>query len=146
MALGMNDYLAGKVVGVSLQNVSYTPPTTIYCALCTTTPVHSDTGTQIQSGSGGTGVEVTGGNYSRQSLSASTGNFSNTTGSGSNQAAFTWSSVTWSGTVTGFALLDASSNGNVLYQGAFSASKSVSSGDTVTIPISDLTYNVNAAS
>jgi len=140
----MNDYLRVKVQDYIFRSQSFTQPTTLYVALCTTTPIHSDTGTQIYTGSGGTGVEVTGGNYARQSVACGTGSWGDSTGVITNTNAITWSSVTWTATVTGLAIVDASTNGNILFQGALTSSKSVTSGDTFTINASALSITIDS--
>lgn len=139
----INDYLRVKIQDHVLRGTAYSAPATVYVALCTTTPIHSDTGTQIQSGSGGTGVEVTGGNYARVAVTANTSNFGDSVGVITNTNAITWSAVTWSGTVTGVAILDAATNGNCLWAGNLTANKTVSSGDTFSFAASALTLTLS---
>lgn len=94
----------------------------VYVALYTSAP--SDTG-------GGT--EVSGGAYARVAVSRATGSWAAPTGSPSatsNSAAVTFSSPTanW-GTVTHFAIYDASTAGNELYWGALGTSRNILNGD-----------------
>ena len=127
----MSDYLENKLTDALFRGQAYTMPATIYVALYTASP--SDTG-------GGT--EVTGGAYARVAVTSSLANWAGTqaagstvassgaTGTTSNNAAITFPAPTanW-GTITHFALMDASSGGNPLFYGALSASKTVNNGD-----------------
>ena len=99
-------------------------PGTVYVALFTSDPTDA-----------GTGTEVSGGSYARQSIAFS----SASGGTTSNSAKITFPTATadW-GTVTHWGLYDASPSGNLLWHGSLSASKAVASGDTVEIAIGDL--------
>jgi hypothetical protein len=125
-----SDYLENKLGDHILRDTAYTKPTTIYVALLTAAP--SDAG-------GGT--EVSGGSYARvqcgPSLTAWKGTHGTTTGASSgtggvfsNAAGIAFPSPTagW-GTVTHFGLYDASTAGNLLFQGALSSSQVVNNGD-----------------
>ncbi len=106
---GKSDYLENKVLDHIYGATAYTAPTTIYVALFTATP----------SDSGG-GTEVTGGSYARASITNNTTNFPNASGgskSNGTKITFATSTASW-GTVTHFALFDASTAGNMLYFGA----------------------------
>ena len=137
-----SQFLENKVVDHVFRATAYTMPGTIYISLQTTACVYTDTGTTLTSGSGGTGVEVTGGSYARTAYNPSatsdweatqggvSGASSGTTGLTSNHTTITFPTATASwGTVTGIAICDALTNGNLLYFGTLSASKTVSSGD-----------------
>jgi hypothetical protein len=151
----MSNYLENKLIDALFRNTSFTPPTTLFIALCTTTPVDSDTGTNLTSGSGGTGVEVTGGSYARAELDPSTTNWANTQNSGSgassgtngttsNTPAITFTTATGSwGTITGCAILDASTNGNMLWFGALSTSKTVNTGDVFQFNANQLSVQID---
>lgn len=142
----MSNYLENKLVDFLFRGGSYTPPSTIYLALCTSTPTDASTGSNIS--------EISGGNYSRQSISSASGNWystqadttstsSGTNGTTSNVNAVTWSSVTWSGTVTSVALCDASSGGNMLFYSALSSSKTIASGDSISFPVSGVSIQID---
>lgn len=61
----------------------------------------------------------------------------------SNAAAVTFPTATGSwGTVTHFSVKDAASGGNTLFYGALSASKTVASGDTISIPAGQLVLTI----
>ena len=120
-ALGITGATAGAGEG----------PATLYVGLFTANP--TDTG-------GGT--EVAGGSYARVSVTSSLANWagtqsagsttasSGTSGTTSNNGAITFPAPTanW-GTVTGFAVFDASSSGNPLFWSALTVNKTVNNGD-----------------
>jgi hypothetical protein len=108
----MSNYLAQKILNQLFRSTAFTFPTTMWVALCTVTPVASDTGTSIAIGAtAGTGVEVTGTSYARVSYNPGTGNWSAASGSGaetttnSNALTFPTAGGTW-GTITGGAIVD----------------------------------------
>jgi hypothetical protein len=116
--MSKTDYLENKLLDHIVGKTSYTMPTT-HVALFTAAP--SDAG-------GGT--EVSGGSYARKATAgadwnaASGGSISN-----ANALAFPTASGSW-GTVTHWALMDASTSGNMLRWAALGASKAVGTGDT----------------
>lgn len=140
--MAMSNYLENKLIDHLFRGVSFSAPTTLYIALLTTAAVDSDTGTTISSG-GGTGVEVSssGTNYSRVQLNPSTTNWANTQQSGtgvssgsggttSNSVVVTFPTATGSwGTVTGIAIVDASTNGNIHFYGTLGTNKTVGTDD-----------------
>ena len=127
----MSDYLENKLVDHIFRATSFTMPSALYVALFTAAP--SDAG-------GGT--EVTGGSYARTNLAPSVSNWKSTNGTTSgassgtggvtsNAVAITWAvapTANW-GTVTHFAIFDASTAGNMLFWAALTASKTINSGD-----------------
>lgn len=114
-------YLDDNMVNAALRNIPFTPPATVYIALYTVAP-----------GVGGGGTEVSGGAYARQTATFS----APVNGSSSNTAAviFPVATATW-GTVVSFAILDASSGGNMLYFGSMSTPRLVLASDQVNFPI-----------
>lgn len=127
----MSDYLENKLIDFLLRAQSFTPPATVYVALFTANP--TDTG-------GGT--EVTGGSYARVAVTSSLANWAGTQSAGStvassgtggttsNNSSITFPTPTanW-GTVTGMALFDASTSGNMLLFSALTTNKTVNNGD-----------------
>jgi hypothetical protein len=126
----MSDFLENRLLDHLLRNTAYTMPTGIYVALFTAAP--SDAG-------GGT--EVTGGSYARVQVGPSTtawtatqggtaGASSGTGGQTANAADITFPAPTanW-GSVTHFALFDASTAGNMLLWAALTAAKTINGGD-----------------
>lgn len=117
-----SDYLEGKILEHVLRNTAYSSPATVYVGLYTAAPNDASTGS-----SGGT--ELSGNGYSRQSCAfgaASGGSISN-----SGTVTFGPNTTSGWGTVTHFGIFDASTNGNLLYWGALTASKTVAVGDSV---------------
>jgi len=128
----MSDYLENKLIDFVFRGQPFTPPTTLYVALFTTTD--NDAGTQR--------VEVTGGSYARVAVSSSLANWAGTQGTGttvasngtggttSNNNTITFPAPTagW-GTIQGIGIFDAVTAGNELWYGSLTTSKTVNSGD-----------------
>ncbi len=142
----ISNYLENKLIDFLFRGGAYSAPATLYIALCTAAPDDTSTGSTI--------TEVSGGNYSRQSITSNVTNWastqgnssstsSGTGGSTSNAGTINWNSVTWTATITHVAICDASTVGNVLYWGTLAASKSVSSGDSVSFAIGDLIFQID---
>lgn len=152
----MSDFLENKLIdwffraqaiGVTGASAAAgTGPTALFIALLTAAP--SDTG-------GGT--EVSGGSYARVSVTSaltawagtqsatSTTASSGTGGTTSNNAAITFPAPTanW-GSVTHFAIYDASSAGNLLFWAALTVAKTVNNGDPApSFAISALTAQID---
>jgi hypothetical protein len=123
------DYLENKLLDHVHNQTTFTSPTNLYFALSTTT-INDD----------GTGMtEPVGGAYARVNMAANTTNFPAASGGAiSNAVAITFPTATGSwGTVTYFAVMDASSGGNMLGYAALTASKTIDSGDTPSFAIGD---------
>jgi len=115
----MSNYLENEILDHILGTGAFTHPSTVYVGLATAT-----------FGEGNTGTELSGSGYARQSatFSAASG------GTTSNSSAIEFPAATGSwGTVSHFGIFDASSSGNLLIHGAFSAS-----GDILKIDTGDL--------
>ena len=127
----MTNFLENNIIDWLLRGQAYTPPANVYIALFTAAP--SDAG-------GGT--EVSGGSYARVQVASALANWAGTQSAGSttassgtggttsNNAAITFPAPTanW-GVITHFAIMDASSGGNMLFHGALTTSKTVNNGD-----------------
>jgi ABC-type transport system involved in cytochrome c biogenesis permease subunit len=111
----MSTYLANKVLDHILKNTSYSPPATVYIGLYTSNPDNDNSGS-----------EVSGNNYSRTAMAFSSASAKATSNSGVVVSAV--ASGSW-GTITHFGILDASTSGNLLYYGAFTASKTITNGE-----------------
>lgn len=111
MASGKSTYLAQKVEDDLFGLAAYTKPSTFYVALFTVSP-----------GAGNAGTEFTGNNYSRKSVATGSGQWqrSGTTLSNKNQLDFPVLSG-GSQTSVAFGIYDASTGGNLLYWGDFTA-------------------------
>ena len=130
-----SNYLENKLVDHILRGVSFTAPTGVYVSL------HSADPTDL-----GTGVEVTGTNYSRVLVLAATGNWAGTQSAGStenssgtgglttNNAAITFPtpSGAW-GTVGYFGMWDAMTAGNLLIYGDLGTPKTINALDSAPV-------------
>lgn len=127
----MTDYLENKLVDFLFRAQTFTPPATLYVALYTANPTDSSAGT-----------EVAGGSYARVAVASSLANWAGTQSAGSttassgtggttsNNNAITFPAPTanW-GSVTGTAIMDASTAGNMWFFGALGTAKTVNNGD-----------------
>ena len=122
-----SDYLEAEVLDHVTGKGSYTSPTT-YVALSTADPTDDNSGIAEPSGSG----------YARVTTSASDWDAA-ASGATANAAAITFpeASGAW-GTVTHFALFDASTAGNMLMYGTLDASRVITSGITPRFSIGEL--------
>ena len=128
----MSDYLENKIIDWLFRAQSFTPPATMYLALFTANPTDS-----------GGGTEVTGGSYARVSVTSALANWAGTQSAGSTTAStgtsgttslngvatFVQATANW-GTITGMAIFDASSAGNMLFWAPLNANQVVNSGNT----------------
>ena len=120
----MSDYLENEILDHILATGSYTAPTAVYVGLSTASFADDNSGTEL-SGSG----------YARVAATFSAA----ASGTASNSAAIEFSAATGSwGTVSHFGIFDASTAGNLLIHGAFTASKVIASGDILKINTGDL--------
>ena len=118
----MSDYLEGKLRDHIFRTASFTKPTALYVSLHTANPADDATGT-----------EVSGGSYARQNLApldANWGGGTATDGIVKNLGVITFPAPTanW-GSITHFAIWDASAAGNMLCYGALGTPKTVNNGD-----------------
>jgi hypothetical protein len=126
------DYLETNLVNHIFRTSSFSKPAGLFIALFTAAPNDA-----------GGGTEVSGGGYARVSRAPLDANWAATSGGNgvtSNVAAldFGTASANW-GTITHFAIMDASTGGNMLVWGALTASRTVNSGDAFQIPAGQLT-------
>jgi hypothetical protein len=120
----LSDYAENELLDHLLGTGAYTMPTTVYVGLSTGS-----------FGDDNSGTELTGNNYSRQSISFGAA----ASGTASNDAAVEFSAATGSwGVVSHFGLFDAASAGNLLIHGALTASKTIETGDILKIAIGDM--------
>lgn len=139
MAGEMSNYLETAIQNHILGNTAYTAPATVYVSLHTATL--DDTSTATTS-------EVSGGSYARVALTNNTTNWpaaSGVTASKSNGTAITFPTATASwGTVTFAAIVDSASGaGNILWRIPLTVSKTISSGDTFSFAIGQITLTVD---
>lgn len=120
----LSDYAENELLDHLLGTGAYTMPTTVYVGLSTGSFNDDNSGT-----------ELTGNNYSRQSVSFGAA----ASGTASNDAAVEFSAATGSwGVVSHFGLFDAASSGNLLIHGALTASKTIESGDILKLAVGDM--------
>lgn len=120
----LSDYAENELLDHLLGTGAYTMPTTVYVGLSTGS-----------FGDDNSGTELTGNNYSRQSISFGAA----ASGTASNDAAVEFSAATGSwGVVSHFGLFDAAIAGNLLIHGALTASKTIETGDILKIAIGDM--------
>ena len=122
----LSDYAELKVLDVLTGRATFTAPSAVYLALGTGD--FTDTGTAVSelSGNGYTRIAITFGS------AAASGEISNT-------AAITFPAATGNqDTISHWKIMDASTGGNCLMTGAFSASKTIETNDVLQIAIGDL--------
>ena len=124
----MSNYLENALVNATLRNTTYTSPATVYVGLYTSDPTDA-----------GTGTEVSGGSYARQSAAFAAP--SNGASATSADVTFPQATGNW-GTVAYFGILDASSSGNLMYHGALDTSKVIETGDVFKISAGNLTITL----
>ena len=126
----MSDYLENAILNATLNATNYTAPVAPYVSLHTADPTDA-----------GTGAELSGNAYTRQSASFATA--SGTGGSVSTDADITFSAATadW-GTVSHIGVWDASTGGNLLYHTALDSSKTIDTGDIFKITSGNLTVTL----
>ena len=124
----MSNYLENALVNATLRNTTYTSPATVYVGLYTSDPTDA-----------GSGTEVSGGSYARQSAAFAAP--SNGASATSADVTFPQGTGNW-GTVAYFGILDASSSGNLMYHGALDTSKVIETGDVFKISAGNLTITL----
>ena len=126
----ITDYLENKIIDWLFRGESYSPPSTLYCALFSSATTET-----------GGGAEFAGNGYARVGVVASLANFAGTqaagsvdistgdTGKTSNniEVEFPGPTGAW-GTATHMAIFDAATDGNMLLYGALKKSKIIGSG------------------
>jgi hypothetical protein len=134
MGNSLSDTYEGKVLDFLFGNTAWTPSASSWLALFTTPPTESTTG-----------IELTGGGYTRVAITNSTAIWPNsTTGTKTNASAFQFATATtaW-GNVSAFAFFNAVVAGEIIAQGTANAVKSVASGDVVRFPINSIVIQLD---
>ena len=120
----MSDYLENEILDHILATGAYTMPSAIYVGLSTGS-----------FGDDASGTELNGNGYTRKVMAFDAA----VAGTADNSGAVEFSAATASwGTVSHFGLFDASSGGNLLIHGAFTAAKLIDTGDILKIAAGDL--------
>ena len=124
----MSNYLETKILDYVLRDTADWAPTTVYLALHTADPAED-----------GSGAEVSGGSYARQACA-----FDATHATGGNTANTSAESFTGmpACTVSHIGIWDHASAGNLLFYTAVDASKTVASGDTISVAVGAITITL----
>ena len=121
--MSFSNYLENKVLLHVFDNTAYTSPTTVYVGLFTTDPTDA-----------GSGTEVSGGSYARQSASFTVSGNTATTDAA---IEFPTATASW-GSITHIGIFDALTSGNLLAHSSLTAAKTIESGDVFRIPSGDI--------
>ena len=125
----MSNYLENALINATLRATTFTSPATVYVSLHTADPTDA-----------GTGTEVSGGSYARQSASFA----SPSNGASATDADITFPQATGSwGTVSHIGIWDALTTGNLLYHTQLDASKTIDVGDIFKIASGSLTVTLS---
>ena len=131
------DFLEAELLDHLFGIGAYTAPATMYLALFTA----------MSSGETPTATEVTGGSYARLAITNDATSWTRTSNAITNDSLlnFVTASANW-GTVTHWALMDASSGGNMLIYGEFADPIVINNGSTLRIAAGqiDITYNAKS--
>jgi len=121
--MSFSNYLETEMLDHVFGGNAYTAPSTLYLSLHTANPDED-----------GSGAEVSGGGYARQSMAMTvTGN------TASNDSAVEYPTATANyGTVTHVGVYDASTSGNLLCYASLTSSKTIETGDVFRVPAGDL--------
>ena len=124
----MSNYLENALINATLRATTFTSPSVVYVGLYTADPTDA-----------GSGTEVSGGSYARQSITF--GAPSNGVSTNSAAVEFPQCTSTW-GTVIHIGILDASTSGNLYYHTALDSSKTIETGDVFKIAIGNLSVTL----
>lgn len=118
--MAKSNYLETQILNHVLRQTAYPTPVAIYVALFTIMPTEA-----------GGGVEVAGGSYVRQPVTFTAP--SPDTVSNQAEVLFPTASANW-GTLVGFALMDASTAGNMLYFAPLGVQRTILLNDQLRFP------------
>jgi hypothetical protein len=124
----MSNYLENALINATLRATTFTSPSVVYVGLYTADPTDA-----------GSGTEVSGGSYARQSVTF--GAPSNGVSTNSAAVEFPQCTSTW-GTISHIGILDASTSGNLYYHTALDSSKTIETGDVFKIAIGNLSVTL----
>ena len=121
--MSFSNYLETKVLDHVFGGTAYTAPATLYLGLFTANPNED-----------GSGTEVSGGGYVRQSVA-----FNVSGNEATNTAAVEYPTATANyGTVSHVGIYDASTSGNLIAYAALTSAKTIETGDVFRVPTGDL--------
>jgi hypothetical protein len=125
----ISNYLENALINVTLRGTSFTAISTPYVALFTSDPTDA-----------GTGTEVSGGSYARQSVTM--GAPSNGASINSADVTFPTCTSSW-GTVGWIGIYDALTSGNLLYHTPLDVAKAIDTGDVFKISSGNLSVTIS---
>ncbi len=125
----ISNYLENALINVTLRGTSFTAISTPYVALFTSDPTDA-----------GTGTEVSGGSYARQSVTM--GAPSNGASINSADVTFPTCTSSW-GTVGWIGIYDALTSGNLLYHTPLDVAKVIDVGDVFKISSGNLSVTIS---
>lgn len=135
----MSNYLEAALLNHLFRGTAFSQPADIYIALCTAAPSDTSTGSTL--------TETSGTGYARLQVGRGNGIWDapGTNGTTQNTAAISFPAAggNWSGPITHIALVDAATNGNVLFYGALSTGKTITSGDVFQFDIGQLAIQID---
>jgi len=130
---GVSDYLANKLLDHVFEASAYTSPINLYLCACGTTIIDASTGSTIQ--------EPSGGSYERKNENgwdnSSGGLVDNATSTDFVTATASWGEITHS------ALVDADTNGNLLFYATLDSSQAIGVGDTLRYPTGSANFSLS---
>ena len=124
----MSDYLETTVLNYVLRNTADWAPTSVFLSLHTADPTDA-----------GTGAEVSGGSYARQTCAFDAAHATNGNTANTDAESFTGMPAC---TVTHIGVWDALSSGNLLFHTAVDTSKAVLAGDTISVAAGAVTITL----
>ena len=131
MAIGSTDYFITQAFNHAFRNSAWTSPSTVYLALFTDPPELDGTG----------GTEVAAGDYARKVITFNSPSGSPPAIQNSGTVSFAASAASAWGTITGFAVFDAVTNGNLLAVGDVNPSLTVEIGTPVAFAAGEITFS-----
>lgn len=136
-----SDFMENQLADMLFRTGGYSKPAGIWLALCSGVPHDTHTGTTLP--------EVAGGNYSRWAMGPPSDNAwvrFNPAGSGIIYNASGMTPISnWSGArtdISGVALCDAATGGNVIVHGTLSTSKTITSTDNLTFASGTISFQL----
>lgn len=148
---GFTNFLRNALIDWFHRAESFTPPATMYVALCTTAPTAATPGTEVSTSGtsyGRVGITSSLLNWAGTQAALSTTVSSGTSGNTSNNSAVNYGTATASwGTVSHWEIYDAATAGNRLFYGTIvdgagsPSPRTIATGDPVSFPASAIVVN-----
>lgn len=140
MAGSKSNYFENAILKHIFGDTAYSVPATLYVGLWDNSVTLSDTSTGASAGE----VNTSGTGYGRVAVTNDDTKWTVTDNVVENAADVTFATATadW-GTINQFAILDATTGGNILFWSTLAVSKTVTTGDTVRFNAGDITITEN---